>query len=299
MVVTVWTGALFSMNFDISKVYEFRRAVGEKVDFGLFAYTNLWAQKVFTPLILAVGLHRKSVWMVVFAHIMFLVYFGVTQHRSHLFTPLLVYAAFFLFRRDFSYTHGFTLLACCLVGFSLTSLIFDVDALGALVVRRAFFVGPSVAYTWVEYFLHHPRVFFADNLLEFAVQNQYTGINLPHLMGDIMRPGKDIGFNVGLVGAGYAQLGAAGVALYGFVIGVFIRINRRMVEAGVPPYIHAAILFFPYRIAWADSDLFTALLSHGIIVSTFALWLFGKPHVTTKVDSRSFHLKSAGKVSAI
>ncbi|MGJ8590123.1 MAG: hypothetical protein ACSHXW_18615 [Yoonia sp.] len=291
LVIAATSGALFSMNFNIARVYELRSELGSKVDIGLFAYTNLWTQKIFTPLIFAIGLHRKSLWMIGFALTMHLIYFGVTQHRSHLFAPILVYVVFLLYRREFSYAGGLSLLGLALISLNLAILAFDLEDFGALTIRRALFVGPSVTYSWIEYFAENPKVFFADNLLASIVRNEYTGVNLPLFMGDFMRNNMEIAFNSGLVGAGFAQLGATGVILYGGIIGVFIRINRRLIESGVPPYIPAAILFFPYRIAWADADLMTALLSHGIIVGTLAVWLFGSPRdITTPGRRTNNHL---------
>ncbi|MDA7827785.1 hypothetical protein N9A67_06130 [Rhodobacteraceae bacterium] len=273
--ISAFTGVLFSMNFDIARVYEFRTEFGSQVDVGIFAYTNLWTQKVFTPIILAVGLRRGSIWLICFALAMHFVYFGVTQHRSHLFAPILVFIAYLLYRREFSYAKGYALMAVALFMITQIVITYDLEVIGALVIRRALFVGASVTYNWVEYFTEHPNVFFADNLLKSYIVNQYTGVNLPKLLGDFMRQDMELAFNSGLVGSGFAQLGAFGVILYGGIIGAIIRFNRRLIDAGVPPYIPAAILFFPYRIAWADADLFTALLSHGLIVGTFAVWLFG------------------------
>ncbi len=290
LAVAAFNGVLFNMQFDIDRIYEYRLELGSKVDIGLFVYSNLWAQKVFTPLVFAVGLRRKSVWLIGSALTMQLIYFGVTQHRAHLFSPLLVIFAYFLYRKDFSYAKGFFYSACTLFGLSILISNFELEALGAITVRRALFVGPSVTYSWVEYFTQNPKVFFADNLLASFVDNQYTRTNLPMLMGNNIREGYDIAFNVGLVGTGFAQLGVFGVILYGAIIGVVIRINDRLIESGVPPYISASVLFFPYRIAWADSDLFTSLLSHGLLVGTFAVWLFGSPRkmLAPSNDGRRF-----------
>lgn len=277
LAVAVLSGALFQMNFDIDKVYDFRTELGAKVDVGVLTYTNLWTQKVFTPLLLALGLQRKSMWLIAFALTMHLIYFGVTQHRMHLFAPLLVFGAYALYRREFTFARGFILVSVAVLVVNLMVTLLELEVLGALIIRRAFFVGASVAYTWVEYFADNPKVFFADKLLASIVQNEYSNTNLPMFMGDYMREGLDIGFNVGVVGAGFAQLGILGVILYGALIGAIVRINQRLIDLGVPSYLQAAILFLPYRTVWADSDTLTALLSHGLFVGTLAVWLFGSP----------------------
>jgi len=275
------SGALFRMNFDLDLVYDFRAEMGQLVNQGVFVYPNLWSQKIFTPLLLAIGLHRKSFWLVVFALSMHVIYFGVTQHRAHLFAPLLVFLAHYLYRKEFSYAGGFFVAAIGLVIVNSAIFLFELYDIGALLVRRALFVGASLTYSWVDYFSENPKVYFADNLLSSFVNNDYTGVNLPLFMGDYMRFDMLVSFNSGVVGAGFAQLGVFGVALYGAILGVFIRLNDKVIESGVPPYIIAAILFLPYRIVWADSDLFTAILSHGIMVGTFAAWFYGCPENTS------------------
>ncbi len=69
-------------------------------------------------------------------------------------------------------------------------------------------------------------------------------------------PNTQLAFNSGLVGAGYAQMGVLGVALYAAIFGYFVRLNVRLVEAGVPVYIMAAILFLPYRKTTSKSKEF-------------------------------------------
>lgn len=274
LTIAALSGALFQMNFDIDRVYDFREELGAKIDVGFFTYTNLWAQKIFTPLVLALGLQRKSIWLIVFALTMHVIYFGITQHRMHLFVPLLVFGAYSLYRQEFTFTRGFILVSVSVLAVNAMVTLFDLEALGALIIRRTFFVGASVACTWVEYFSENPKVFFADKLLASFVQNEYTDTNLPMFMGGYMNKGVEFGFNVGLVGAGYAQLGVFGVILYGAIIGAIVRINQRLIDLGVPAYLQAAIMFLPYRTAWADSDTLTALLSHGLFVGTLAVWLF-------------------------
>ena len=90
-----------------------------------------------------------------------------------------------------------------------------------------------------------------------------------------MAPGREISFNSGIIGAGFAQAGLLGVAFYAIVVGWIIKFVNSLIRQGVPVFVATALLIAPIRTAWADSDLFTALLSHGIIVSLVVLWLLG------------------------
>ena len=275
LAISAGSGLLFRMNFNLDLIYTFRSENARLLDAGLLAYLNLWTQKVFVPLLLAIGLQKRSVFLIAFSLLMFLVFFGVTQHRMHLFTPALVVLAWYLYQKGFSFGVGLFYISLAILLTTLLIVLFDLKEAGAIILRRAFFVGASVTDSWIDYFSVRPKVFFADNLLAGVVSNQYSGQILPYLLGDYKRADMEIAFNAGLVASGFAQLGVTGVALYALILGLFVRLNNAFIRTGVPAFIPSAIFFLPFRIAWADSDLLTALLSHGIIVGTFAIWLYG------------------------
>ena len=275
IVVTAATGAMFRMNFEISRVYEFRDEFSETLDVGVFAYLNLWTQKIFTPFLLAVGLHKKNWVIIIFCIGMQVFYFGVTQHRQHLFVPLLILFAWHTYNKQWPFTYG--LVVASLFVFVSTSLILalNLEVIGALIVRRALFVPASVTEGWVHYFSENPYVYFSDNILSSFFATQYTNQALPFYVGDKILPGLNLAYNTGLVGAGFAQLGVLGVMIYAIIMGVYLRTINSLIWNGVPAFIPAAILFLPVRTAWTASDLSSALLSHGLIVGLMLVWLYG------------------------
>lgn len=282
------TGTLFRMNFNLDLIYILRGEAENVLDVGILGYLNLWTQKVLTPFLLAIGLSRRSWWMIILATMMHVVYFGVTQHRMHLFVPALVVLVWYVYKRGFSFATGFLIIGLG-VAMSTTLAIFSgLEFVGAVMLRRAFFVGASVTDSWVNFFLERPKVFFSDNLLSSVVVNDYTGVPLPYYLGDYFQPGLDLAFNAGLVATGYAQLGVIGVAFYALILGLFLRSVNALIRSGVPVFMPAAIIFLPLRIAWVDSDLFTALLSHGLIVSLVMVWLYGR------YDRRAQSLATSG-----
>jgi hypothetical protein len=142
----------------------------------------------------------------------------------------------------------------------------------------SFFVPASVNFDWIAFFLERPRVYFSDNLLAGIPASINEGENLPLLLGDYMASGRRFAFSCGMIDAGFSQMGYFGVTLYAFVVGASVKFVNALFRHGVPVFWAAAVLFALLRTAWADSDVFTALLPHGIHVCIVMLWLIGKPH---------------------
>jgi hypothetical protein len=274
---TLVSGAVANINFDFTRIYIHREIAGSLLDVGFMPHINLWAQKVFNPLLLAHGLYRKNKFLVLIALVMQVYFFGVTQHRRHLFLPILVYMIYKLYASNLTLARLYSYAAIAVLTFLGVTLIFELDAVAAIVLRRAFFVPASVNFDWIAFFLERPKVYFSDNLLAGISASIYKGENLPLLLGEFMAPGRQFAFNCGMIGAGFAQMGYFGVTLYAFVLGAIVKFVNALIRQGVPVFLAAALLFAPLRTAWADSDVFTALLSHGIAVCIVMLWLIGKP----------------------
>ena len=273
---SIASGAAANINWDFAKIYIYRELAGEKLDVGAFSYFNIWTQKVFNPLLLAFGLYRRNRILVLFALLMQVYFFAVTQHRLHLFVPVLVLMIYWLYARNISISRLYVYAASGVLAMLGITLALELDAAAAIVLRRAFFVPASVTFSWIEYFVANPKVYFADNLLAGGADTIYTR-PLPLYLGDVIAPGRSLAFNTGIVGTGFAQLGMTGVILYAGILGAIVKFVNALIRQGVPVFLAAAILFTSLRTAWADSDLFTTLLTHGILVSVFIVWLTGKP----------------------
>lgn len=275
LIYSVVTEAVLNINFDLSKIYDLRKLSEETLDSGILAYPNLWTQEAFNPLLLAIGIYRKKRLMVVGALAAQIFFFGITQHRSHLFVPIMIYLALQLYVRRWSIAGFFTWSALLLASVLLLTLAFQLELLPALFIRRTFFVPASVTFQWVEFFSGAPKIHWADRVLSVFIHNQYTGQLMPWYVGYYVSNGMEVAFNDGLIGAGYAHAGLFGVILYAAILGFFVKIVNTMIHSGLPAFLAVAVLFGPTRAAWADSDLLTVLLSHGFLAGIVVMWVYG------------------------
>lgn len=270
------TGAIANINFDFSKIYDLRETNQELLDVGLMAYVNQWTQKVFNPLLFALALYRRNLFMLAFTLAMQVFFFATTQHRAHLFTPFLIYLVSLLYTRNINLSRLYVIAGVFLGVFLGFTLYFEIEKISAIVMRRAFFVPPSVTFEWFNYFAERPKVYWTDILLANVVPTEYSGERLPFLLGDELVPDLNLGYNTGLIGSGYAHAGIFGVVFYAFILGAILKIVNVMIGRGIPAYIAAALLLGPIRTAWTGSDLLTALLTHGIALAVITLWFLGQ-----------------------
>lgn len=286
----VATGAIRNINFDFTKMYEYRDLTQEVLDVGFFSYLNLWAQKVFNPFILAVGIYRKNRLMIVGALLCQVFFFAVTQHRDHLVLPIVVYLASQLYVRRLTIPGLITWSAMLLGALLVLAVSIDIEPLPSLIIRRAFFVPASLTFDWINFFSNMPKVYWSDGILESFIHTRYSGQSVQWYIGYYLSHGMEVELNVGLIGTGFAQAGYLGVILYAAILGFIVKIVNTMIHSGLPAFLPAALLFGPIGTAWANTDLPTALLTHGIFVGIVVMWLYGaqtRPHGPIQEPLRS------------
>jgi hypothetical protein len=241
----------------------------------MMAYVNLWAQKVFNPFLLAVALLYRRPGLAVICLCLQVYFFFVTQHRAHLFVPLLIYLVYLLYTKPISISGVYVAISGALLGILFASMSFGFEEVPAIIIRRAFFVAASISLDWISYFKTAPHVFFSDSLLANFIHNDYTGQNLPYVMNDLLVSGEPSGMNAGFVATGFAHIGLVGVVGYSILLSVIVAFVNHLIATGRPVFVAAAVLVMPLRTAWADSDLFTSILSHGLLVGCLLLCFCG------------------------
>ena len=273
---TVVSGAINHISFNLDKIYELRTKMSEYLNVGFMAYFNSWSLKIFTPLVFVISLHKKNTVMIFVTLILHLYYFGITQHRIFIFSPILVYMIWIMYIKKFSLIKLVFYASFGLASGLVATFLFGWEDFSAIVIRRPFFVPAAATYRWIDFFSEVEKVYWTDHFFSGLFFSNYNGLHLPFYLGESFAPGKGAGFNTGLVGAGYAQAGVSGVILYSIIIGLVLKVINGLVKQGIPIGLIAAVLAIPIRIAWSDSDIFAALLTHGILVAILLFWLIGK-----------------------
>jgi hypothetical protein len=271
--VTVWmfaSGGLRYFNLDLTLVYDFRRDVGTVINEGVMSYLNVWATKIFGPVLLALALWRKNYLTAGFVFGLHVIWFGVSSHKSVLFYPFLVTFLWVWFRK----TRALSLIP---LGMSLvvvlTFLIYvfmDDVFLGSMFIRRVFFVPAKLTFDYYEFFYVNPFVYWSNSITSYFIDYPYT-INTALLIGDYL--GTEANANNSFLATGYMHAGIPGMIFYGVLVGLLFRLIDSLARNGVPVWVAVATMIVPSQSLLTSADLPTALLTHGIGMSLVILFL--------------------------
>ena len=271
---SIISGAIQYVNFDLrSTLYSSRDKLSSLMDIGIMTYLNIWITKVIAVILLGLAMQRKKLLHVFIMLGFFAFAFSVTSHRTVLFLPILVFMIYYV------YSSGFTLyqLILMLSGFILLVFFgikyFDLDILSAIIFRRALFVSPAATYVWWDYFTNHDFVVWSDRFLSSVYTSVYNGKNLAYFVGDEVTNGKynAVGLNVGLIASGYANLGWGGIFIYAAILSFVIKLLALVSKSIVPVWFLAIVFVNPIRTIWTSTDIFTGMLTHGVLVGLIIL----------------------------
>ncbi len=273
----VWgylSGAAEFINFDVKRIYEFRDKVTVLLDVGVLAYLNLWTYKVFTVFLVCVLLQYRRFGLLLLVLVCQIVFFGLTSHRIVLFLPLLAIGFWLYLGRSCQLKPMPYVAAAGLMIVLSAYLVWSIGSIPEIVIRRAFYVPSALTFQWFDYFNTHSHVYWSDKLLAAFSEGEYVRANIPRLIGDYLVPGSNSAANTGMIASGYAHAGYLGVVFYAVILGLVLSILNAIVSSGVPLWMVVALSIGPLRTAIADSDLFTALLSHGLGIAVLVLWFY-------------------------
>lgn len=269
---SVVSGAAFNINFDPTKVYDFREENSSMLDKGFLAYINLWVYKFFNIFIIVYFLSKKKYVLATAFFVCQIFFYAVTAHKMVLFLPVLAVGVWLYFSK----TRNLLILPILYLFVVLISLTLFIltssELIPSMLIRRAFYVPAGLTFEWISFFDANPKVYWTDSLFAFVGSYPYNS-TIPKVVGEHLL-GPELAANNGLVSAGYAHAGILGVILYSFVLGYLLKLLNSLGKSGVPLWMSVALTIGPLRTAIADSDLLTAIISHGLVVSMVILMLY-------------------------
>lgn len=273
VLVSVWmvySGGLTFFNLDLTKVYDFRGDVGDAINIGIMGYFNIWATKVFGPVLLAVALWRKKYHFAVLVFILHIFWFGVSSHKSVLFYPFLITFIWVWFRH--SRALSLVPLAMSFVVFisMLVYYYFDDILIGSLFIRRVFFIPAQLTFTYYDFFSNNEFVFWSNSFLSIFVNYPYEK-NTALVIGEYL--GITAAANNSFLSTGYMHAGIFGVIGYGILVGLLFKLIDSLSRDGIPPWVAVSCLIVPAQSLITSADFPTAFLTHGIGVSLIILFL--------------------------
>lgn len=266
----IYSGGLSFFNLDFSKVYDLRRDVGNLINEGLMAYLNVWAYNVFGPVLLTLALWKKNYVLAAIVIGLHVVWFGISSHKGVLFYPFVIIFIWFWFGKF----RGLAIIPLGMAGVvvfsSLAFIVFDETWLSSLFLYRVFFVPPFLTFTYFEFFSINPFVYWSESILSKFIDYPYD-LGTAELIGRHLENGYFA--NNSFLSTGYMHAGHPGMIFYGVLAGLLFRLIDSVSTKRIPTWVAVSIVIIPTNSLITSTDLPTALLSHGIGISVFILFL--------------------------
>lgn len=266
-------GGLAYLNFDFTQVYELRETAASRLP-GVFGYLSPMVSKVLLPFSLLLTMINRDYFFSVVAIAGSVLMFGLTNNKGPIFYPLVVLALYFLLHRK----HVIRLVAVGILATIVASLVGFMyggagDWLGSLLMRRSYFVPAHLNFQYYDFFSANPHVLWAESRITLGIVDYRYDLDTSHLMGYEYFSDSATGANTGWIGSGYMHLGFAGMLVYACAIGLlFSLLNAyaKRIDKGVV----VGVTVVPTLTLMMSSDLPTAFLTHGVILSIVLLTVF-------------------------
>lgn len=266
----VLSGAITNLNFDFTKVYDFRQSQSELLysSGGMFLFN--WLIKVLIIFFAIYCLHKKNYkfFFVLFAFQFFL--FGITTHKSTIFYFIFAVGIYYISSRKNVVNGLIITYVACVALFLFLGFFLEDKLVASLLIRRALFVPAHLNYVYVEFF-NDNHVYWSNSLLSSMLDYQFSR-DTAYAVGEYM--GHDnMGANNGLFASGFMHAGYVGVVFYAVLFSLIL-ITINALNTNFPPQFIISVSIAPILSAMTSSDLFTSLSTHGLLILIVIVYLF-------------------------
>ncbi|CDG98908.1 hypothetical protein; putative membrane protein [Xenorhabdus bovienii str. puntauvense] len=269
----VLSGAVKNINFDPRKVYDFREINSNLTDISILAYINEWVYNVFSLSLLGYALWKKKYILFTFVFICQIFFYSISAHKSVLFTPLFVIGIYCYFRHTRALsTIPLFFSSTIIIGLILYNTIGEIT-FPSMFIRRVFFVPAQLTYIYFDFFNQNDYEMWGNSILK-SIRPSIYAEGVPKAIGVYI--GNDIYANNGYISSGFAQAGAVGILLYSLILGIYLKWLDIWSNKVPELWLSIILVITPLRSLLISSDLFTVMLTHGLIVATFMLILLRK-----------------------
>lgn len=281
LVLLISRGGLAYFNLDLARVYYYRDYVGAIINVGFFAYLNVWVFRVFNITLMAWALLKKRYsWFLLILGLQVL-FFAISTHKAVLFSPIFV-ITLYVFAERKHILHLIVLGLSGVVGVCWAIAVFTGNIVPAsLFIRRLLFVPAHLNYAYYEFFSQAGHVFMSNSVLSFLFDYPFP-YPPPQMISKFLLGHTDMWANTGFLATSYMHFGFLGVIVFSIIVGLLIRLVDGLVADKLPLWFGLSIVIVPFFVLFTSSDLTTALLSHGVGLSLFLLWLFSAREMSNK-----------------
>lgn len=282
ILITLYYNGL-RINLNLDEVYDLRnewRASGMP---NIFNYYIPFTARI-TPVLLLITLKQHRFWPSLLLIFSQLVSFSFGGMKYTLFA--LILAILFHFfgqkidaKKIIIYFAGFVCL-CMVECFLITD---QIPMISAYTLRRMSFIPNQIGSYFFSFTQSHDYLYYSESFLSVFGHYPYHD-GFPHVIGEYAFGRPNMAANTGLFAEGFSQIGWLSLPIYAFLYVLVFRIydacsrGFRDTELSHVPLLGVLLYAFTLQ----DCAFFTALLTQGLALSIFTIYLLSRSNFTTR-----------------
>jgi hypothetical protein len=263
----------FSINFNLNKVYQIRKAfINEKIP--LSGYLFNWSAYIINPIFFAVFLRQKKWIPVILIIVIQILIFSSTGNKTFLFGLPFVFILILLIKQQNPFpilSFGFSFIV--FVGMLIYWLTGN-QWIYFLFTRRSLLLPARLSFIYYDFFSKNVHVFLSQhhlfrNFIDYPYQFAPA-----YLIGETYFNDAGINATNGIYADAFMNFGYAGFAIWGIVLALILKIMDSLSEKKDLSITVAAIAM--PAIIIGETALLTGFVTHGIFLSLLLLYLLPK-----------------------
>jgi hypothetical protein len=288
----VMYGGMENFNLNLLEVYKYRRESSASMP-AVFGYFFSGVSKIVAPLMLALAIYFRSMSLALVSVVMTVLMFGMTHHKSILLLPLIVGGIYYVlqFRKSVIFMSlGFVAISIISAFEVFVNYLSGSQApalFTSIIVRRVLFVPSLLDSIYVEYFLGSPKILWATSKFSLGMVQSPYDVTAPFLIGRDIFLSDSMSANAGIIGSGFSHAGVVGVAIYSIIFGLMISLFHAFGKVIGHELVFAASVSVMMSIV-TSTDLTTAILTHGLLLLLFILFIFPRNRKIGSVNSQGY-----------
>lgn len=263
-------GGLSYLNFNPLKVYDFRRVASSNLP-AIYGFITPNITKVLLPFSLVLAVAGKNIIAAFLSILGSILMYGMLHHKGIIFYPIIVLCVYYIITKSDRFLLTIIASSNLILFISwIDTLIGGVTYIATIILRRMYFVPASANFGYYDFFSKNKFVMLSNSkitmgLIDYPYKEPYQSL-LGKLGGF-----DEMWANTGWIGTSYMHFGYWGMLLFALFIGLLFNCIDSLAKSRGNALVTGLVLI-PFFSLFISSDLPTALLTHGILLTIFLLY---------------------------
>jgi uncharacterized membrane protein len=262
---------------DMGTLYAFRLSAENLIHkITILPYLAFWTYFVFMNAMIVWAVYRKRFVLVLVLFIIQVILFSFSARRAVLFSPIIVLGTYFISEKRHAFALMVSALITAVAGVSVLALALGEIRPAALLIDRAVFTPAKLNYAYYEFFSDAGFVYMSNTRLSFLTNYPWP-YPPEYMVGQYLSGGIPFPASAGFLATSYMHFGFLGMILFAIVVGLLFHLIDSLSVGVTPLRFGVSLVVVPFWLLFTNVDLTAALLTFGIGLSLFLLWLFAAP----------------------